>query len=183
MVVVADASPLIYIARLDIFELVIGEFERIEVPNAVHREAVIAGLAHGYDDAKRIEAAMESEGLAMIDLDVATTDFATDLAAMPQLGMGESETIARARQRGFTALLEDRRARRVARELRVETIGCLDVLYRSLLLGRLDHQEMTRLVHGYARLTHMDAATLIAHESQIEQIHSSVGPRRKGGKE
>lgn len=57
---VFDATPLIYLAKVDRLDLVAALEQRAVVPELVHQEVVETGLDEGYPDARRIEQAIEN---------------------------------------------------------------------------------------------------------------------------
>jgi predicted nucleic acid-binding protein len=57
--------------------------------------------------------------------------------SLPRLGLGESSAILLALEKGKIVVLDDKRARRLARELGLEVIGTLSILKRLYEMGAL----------------------------------------------
>lgn len=120
----ADATCLIYIAKLDAFDRAARCMPRLLVAPAVWREAVVDGERFGYTDAHRIRTAAEMDIVRRVLPDEETQSRAAALAATWRLGQGECETLAVARRLG-RALVDDGRAARVAEAIGVEPISTL----------------------------------------------------------
>lgn len=50
--VVADAGPLMVLAKLNLLHLLKQLYNQVEFPQSVYDEIVSNGLRHGYDDAR-----------------------------------------------------------------------------------------------------------------------------------
>jgi predicted nucleic acid-binding protein len=173
---VIDASPLIYFARIDAIQLAAKVLGEIQVPPAVFEESVTAGRAGGYADAEVIAEAIAAGWLQQLTLDSESSQIAAELGQLPSLGLGECETIAHAKCQGLRAVLEDRRARRVATDLGVSTLGCIDVLYLALIRRKIEVPEFRSLLRAYADVTGLDSAALFEHESLAESIDTGRPP-------
>jgi predicted nucleic acid-binding protein len=127
-IVVADASPLIALARVCDLGLLSTVFARTLVT-----ETVIAERQAGPGDrAERpvITAALERGLLGRIDDPPAGRDWG--------LGAGEIGAIAAARARGCGLLMDDRAARRIAADLGIPVVGTLGVLLLAKRAGRVE---------------------------------------------
>jgi predicted nucleic acid-binding protein len=124
-VAVADAGPLIALARLDRLALLAGLFDQVLVPEAVFAKCMARPeLA----DATRIRQAYDSGRL--------TICVATSLAAA-DLGRGEHSAIGKAIELKAALVADDVAARRRAEALGLVTIGTLGVLGRAKHKGLL----------------------------------------------
>jgi uncharacterized protein len=126
VIVVADSSPLVILAKLDCFELLNKLFSRIYISAEVYQEVAVAGA--GLPGASEVEKAEWVE--------VKTIQNQIDLEAAQQkhvLGAGELSTILLAKElRASTVLLDDFKARKHAKAegLHVRgTVGLLEGLY------------------------------------------------------
>jgi len=137
-VAVADAGPLIALARLDRLALLASLFDRVLVPEAVFAECV---ARPDLVDATRIRQGCES---GMLTLCVATPLATTDL------GRGERSAIGKAIEVKAALLADDLAARRRAEALGLITIGTLGVLVRAKRKGLLPQvrPEVDRLRAG-----------------------------------
>jgi uncharacterized protein len=103
MVVLANATPLIALARCGLFGLLRLLYGRIMLPPAVYREVVIEG--RGRPGAQESEAAI---GAGWINaLSTQDPEAVQRLQATFLLGNGASEVLALARERGATLVFID----------------------------------------------------------------------------
>jgi len=123
MIVVADASPLIALARIGRLDLLVAVFGQLLVPDAVWREVVEAG---GYKpgktdvaDADWIERRSVSDS-ALVNL------------LRHDLGAGEAEAIVLAREANADFILMDERlGRSAAHSLGLKVVGLVGVLIEA----------------------------------------------------
>ncbi|OIO93473.1 MAG: hypothetical protein AUK03_08205 [Anaerolineae bacterium CG2_30_64_16] len=168
--VVGDASPLIYLAKMDQLAFLAQAVGPVAIPPAVYRETVEMGQRHGRPDAQRIVEAIQRQTVVPLELTAPEIQLADELGSEPRLGQGECEVIACAMQRHLRALLHDKKARRAASAQGVRTIQAADVLFLSLLRRHVSFAEFKRLLRDLAVLTGMDAATLLEREDLAEEI-------------
>ena len=150
MKVVSDASPLIALARIDCLELLPKLYGRVPIPTEVYAEVTVAGT--GLPGARQIAGANWIE-IASVN----------DSAALEEarrrtgLGAGEVSAIILAKElaAGLT-LIDERRARRFAKDEGLEVIGCVGILET---LHRRGH--LADLRDAFARLLH--------HEFRIDR--------------
>jgi len=122
VIVVSNSSPLISLARIGRLNLLASFYERILVPPEVHHEVTVDGWglpgAEEVRNAGWIEVAPQSL-LADISLEQACQD----------LGAGERSAILLAKTLpADLILLDEWKARRIAREAGFSIVGCLGVL-------------------------------------------------------
>jgi predicted nucleic acid-binding protein len=128
MKVVCNASPLIALGGAGLLDILPAVFSRAVVPRAVIEE-IKAGAED--DAARRLLPSLA--WLEAVDLDPPLT-----VLAGLQLGRGEAEVIEWAsRNRDFTALLDDRGARRTARRMGISVCGTLGALALAVSTGVL----------------------------------------------
>ncbi len=121
MIVVADSSPLISLARIGRLDLLESLFERVVVPRAVWSEVV-------FDGAQRV-GALDLPSANWIE--VRTVDPASPILQMAQrtLHRGEAEAISLAfDQRPSLLLIDEQIGRAVARDLGLAITGIIGVL-------------------------------------------------------
>jgi uncharacterized protein len=124
--VVADTSALLALAACDALELLDKLFGEVVVPAAVHNECAIPGMAH-------------SDRLTNYLRRVQDIDLSEFIIAAPGLGRGELEAMALfKRRRADYLLIDDQRARRVARLNGINVIGSLGVLLKAKTAGHID---------------------------------------------
>jgi len=140
---VVDAGPLISLAKLNQLPLLKHLYKRITIPEAVYTEAVEQGLFYGYPDAPLIAAFVRELGEGCV-LEPSSWPEGLEDA---NLGRGEKETIALACELGAEALIDDGRARRVAREYGLRTRGTLGILARAYKLGLISKEALAELLN------------------------------------
>jgi hypothetical protein len=124
-VIVADASPLIMLARSDLLSVLKAVSGGVVVPEAVWHECVREPAKPG---AQAILAARNA-GMLDVQASVWTGD------PLPALGPGEIAAIALALALKCPALMDDRVGRRAATAQGVSVIGSAAVLLRAKQMG------------------------------------------------
>lgn len=116
-IVVADSSALVALATCDALKLLDSLIENFSVPTAVFREVTVEGKPQADLLRSYLRSKVESVETRRIVLEVGS------------LGRGELEAMALAKTRGADFLLmDDDRARRVARFNGISVIGSLGIL-------------------------------------------------------
>jgi predicted nucleic acid-binding protein len=148
---IADATVLIYVARLGELRLLDELFDAVVVPTPVYEETVERGQDEGYPDAMRIEDATDSF-LETHSIDGDVADRAMRVRKTANLGAGETAAIALAAEQDARCLTDDHAARRTAQSLDIAVGGTIYVLLRALERDMLSFQEFEH------RLTALDDA-------------------------
>lgn len=147
---VADATVLIYLAKLDRLADLWQRYDPVLVPAPVHEEVVREGKRLEHPDAIRVEAALEDDELVLAE----AVPVPEELEGTG-LEHGDAAVLALARQtQAGTVLSDDRGLRAVARNLGLTTRGTLAFLVEALKRGELSFQayleELEALVaHGF----------------------------------
>ena len=158
--VVADAGPLIALAVAEILELVLKQFE-LCVPQAVLEECLADPYAPG---ARLILEVSSGAGFTIISEDTVKT---LDSAYSMGLGSGEVAVLSYALQENQIALVDERRARRVAEQLGVAVVGSGAVLLVLKKSGAINSIRPTLAAwhkHGYFLSPALQAQLLAAAE-------------------
>lgn len=143
-IIVADAGPLIFLAKLDRLNLLQNEGEQIYIPGAVFAEI----------QTKRDEASIQIEQAAQNWLQVkkVKNEDAVNLL-LADLNLGEAEVIVLANElKVDRLLLDDLGARRFARRINRPIIGTLGILLTAKVQGKIPsvHDEILKLQkHGF----------------------------------
>lgn len=137
---VADATVLIYLARLGDLRMLDDLFDTVLIPEPVYKETVERGRNEGYPDAMAIEEASDSF-LETVSIEGAADERATRLRETANLGAGETAAIALAAERDARCLTDDHAARRTAESLDVDVGGTIYVFLRALERGAISLQE------------------------------------------
>ena len=116
---VTDAGPLIALAVAEVLPLVLKCF-RLTVPQAVLDECVNDAFAPGAIQIAQAFKTVKPAGLTIIPN---AAILPLDEAFAKGLGSGEVAVLSYAAQHQLTALVDDRRARRVAERLNVPVVG------------------------------------------------------------
>jgi predicted nucleic acid-binding protein len=148
--VVSDSSPLIILAKLGCFDLLNRLFPRLYISPEVHHEVVIAGTG--------LPGASEVSRAEWIEVKAVQNPAALSSARRKHgLGPGEMSTILLAKELAANpVLLDDDRARRLARAEGLEIMGSVVLLEAFYLRGYLaDLQNVFR--------------QLLAHHVYIDQ--------------
>jgi len=113
--VVLNTSPLIVLSKLGLLELALTElFYEAQIP-----QGVLSELGRKDDAVYHLVKDLVRRGLLKVE-EVSVS--------FPRLGVGESSAILVALNKGKVAVIDDKRARRLARELGLEVIGTIAIL-------------------------------------------------------
>ena len=140
--VVADASPLIVLAKLRRLWLLRDLYDVVLMGPVVKLEAVDAGKAIRAAGVEQIEAALEDGWLRIVDVSMEEQSLQERLTRLSRLDRGEAEAIALARSRGMRLIADDSEARRVAETVGVEYVGTAGVLLEAHVRRRLTFGEL-----------------------------------------
>lgn len=129
--VIADTGPLIVLARIDRLELIRQLWNRVVVPPTVWAEAVVeVPEAPG---ASRIRAAS-----SWIEIEESDEDVLAPIALL--LDQGEAEALALAvGNRNATVLLDDLRARKLAKRMNLHVTGTVGLLLVAKKRGLIEN--------------------------------------------
>ena len=106
--IVSNATPLIYLAKIDKLKLLKAIANRVYIPGAVYQEVVIEGKRLGEKDAYRVEKCINQGWLIVKKI---KKIFSFDIP----LHQGELEVISLAGQEGIKkVLIDDAKARSIA---------------------------------------------------------------------
>jgi predicted nucleic acid-binding protein len=128
--VVADTSPLFYLAQLDLLRVLSGLYGKVHVPPVVWAETLAGGRA--VPSLMPRFCAAEAEGWIVVSPPVE----AVEIAELDDLDAGEREAIILARNIEADLLMVDERLGRIAaRRLGLKIIGTLGVLAEAKRAG------------------------------------------------
>jgi predicted nucleic acid-binding protein len=163
-VIIADSSPLIYLAELSDFELLPSLFGRIHIPPAVLKEVVDQG------DGFAVQEAVRSALGRWLDV-VPLTSPAKHIA-LPghSLHAGETEVIQVAQERGADVLLmDDRQAVQYARSLGFLVAPTLSIYIRAKRVGAIQsvREKADRLCATSFRLSSRDYRAVLKAAGEL----------------
>lgn len=160
-----DASPLIYLAKLDALD-VFGRDDPAAISEGVRDEVLLPQAAYRFPEIVAIDESIREGRIQVVSLDEKERSIVEALARqVPGLGRGELETIAVARVRGWRAAIADRRASRIARVHGVSVVGMVELLFARTA----DGDRLARRIRGLARLVNMRIETLEPLLAQVDE--------------
>jgi uncharacterized protein len=142
--VVADAGPLIGLARVGLLPLLQQLYETISIPPQVYAELQVSADRPG---SKALSQALEEGWLVVEELSPLVFTKPPDLA----LDAGEAEVVLLAEQRACRfVLIDEKRGRAVAKKRGLRVVGTAGVLFAAKEKGLLDRVStaLDRLAAG-----------------------------------
>jgi predicted nucleic acid-binding protein len=173
--VVADSSPLMILAKLNVFDLLPKLYPRVHISAEVYAEVVVAGAGLPGADSVAKAGWIEVKPIQNpAQLPAAESRF--------NVGVGELSTIILARElKAELILVDDLRARRLAKSEGLEirgTVGLLELLYRRRDI--LDLRSTFRQLLSHA--VYVDRTLLNRRLHVLTQVNQlpDAPPRRTG---
>ena len=148
---VANATPLIYMARLGKLHLLKEIFTHIQIPPEVKTETIDRGKTKGYPDAYVIEQALNKGWIITDPLTTENKKKSEALAQMTGIDKGEAQAIILAKQKGKELILIDQaNTREVARQLGLNPRGTIYIILtatkRKLVTKQDAEQMLSKLI-------------------------------------
>jgi len=155
--VVSNATPLIYLAKICRIQILKNIFQSIQVPNEVNIEVVDRGKEKRYPDAYVIEEAFNDGWITVGNLTKDNEKRASVLTEATGIDLGEAEAILLTRQKAEeTILMDQAHARTVARQFGLKPRGTLYLILVSTRRGMLSKEDakedLSRLVEANFRI-------------------------------
>ena len=142
MLVVSDATPLIYLARIGRIQLLKTLFQHIQIPREVKVEVVDRGKEKKYSDAYVVEEAFNEGWITVGKLRRNNEEKANILIEATGIDLGEAEAILLTRQKAEeTVLMDQADARTVARQFGLKPRGTLYLIILSARRGMLSRKD------------------------------------------
>jgi predicted nucleic acid-binding protein len=137
VIIVSNSSPLIALARIRQLDLLATFYERILIPAEVHQEVIVAG--------RGLPGAEEVRNANWIEVAASKSPADPSLAqACQSLGAGERGAILLAKSlQADLVLLDEWKARRVARDAGLAVLGCLGILEAGARKGLIPDLRQT----------------------------------------
>ncbi len=141
--VVADSSPIVYLARINRLELLRRLYSEVFISAAVWREVAVEGAE--FIEGRSLRAAATA---GWIQVDDSTAASAYQNPPLTQLDDGEREAIALAIRLEALLIIDEAEGRAVALKLSVKLTGTLGVLVQAIRRGFLPRlkPELDRLM-------------------------------------
>ena len=116
--VVADAGPLMALAKLNLLYLLKQLYGQVQFPCSVYEEVIVEGIRWGFEDAHTLQQFLSQESWKPTEIE----DMPDELASS-HLDRGERESIALALDQNGLLLIDEEQGRAVARRLGVKVRG------------------------------------------------------------
>ena len=136
---VFDATPLIYLAKVDRLGLVQHLDAPCVIPERVHDEVVTTGLEQEYPDARRIERHIDAGHLNLISVD--PTPLSSRLQDHRNLSDADAVVLAHADAHEGIAVMDDTYGRDVAASEDLTTRGTAYIVLRLTAAGEIEPGE------------------------------------------
>jgi len=129
---ISNSSPLIHLTRIGKIDYLIKQVKEIIIPVAVYHEVVTLGKELNFLESFIIENYINQKKISIAKVEE------LDESRYPPLGKGELESLELARQRNEILLLDDKKARNVARLLKVDHQTTIATVFELLLTNQID---------------------------------------------
>ena len=142
----------------------------------MYNEVVTQGKEKSVPDALRVEKAVLEGWLSVVDLTAGEKKLAQSLAARSSgLSRPDCETLACAKERRLTLLMEDRRGRTTARAYTIPYITIQVFPLYCLIYGKLSAEQCDALLVNIGQAMHTDLAVLEALRAAAREIEQARG--------
>jgi predicted nucleic acid-binding protein len=142
-ILVFNSTPLIYLAKAGLADRLGRLPFKLVTTQAVYREAVVKGVEKGVEEASRLESLFESSIIEVVErVDEEVVEKLRDSG----VHRGEATVISVARRLNATAVMDDRRARHVARTIGVRLSGTPHIIIRLIEQRAITRREGRRAV-------------------------------------
>jgi len=135
--VVANAGPLMALAKLNLLHLLKQLYGQVQFPRSVYEEVVVEGIRRGFEDAHTLQRFLSQEKWKPTEVG----DVPDDLASS-HLDRGERESIALAIALDGLLLIDKERGREVARQCGVTVRGTLGILIHVYRAGLITADQL-----------------------------------------
>jgi len=136
--IISDSTTLIIIIDLDRVELLSNIFSKVYVPQSVFEEVT-------FKNHSTLSGFMEV-------IEVEQEELLNDLLLL--LDRGESEAIILAKQKNLPLIIDEKKGRRIAANLKINIIGMLGIIYLNVKRNYIQKNEAEEFIqiaidHGY----------------------------------
>ena len=150
--IVADASPLIVLAKLRRLGLLHDLYGDVLIGPIGKAETIDAGKLASARGVDQLEGAMQDGRLHLVSLTPPERGHMQRLATRFRLHPGEVESIALASARGLRLVVDDKEARNVAAVEGVDYVGTVGALLEAYLQQRMDLGELEATVRDLSQI-------------------------------
>lgn len=151
LMVVSNSSPLIYLAKVGRLNLIKDVYGRIWIPEAVFYEVVTQGKALGIAEASIVEGAVDQwifKGGVRSEID-SKYGF---LDENERIGPGERQALKLCKQLNADLfIVDDKEARRVAKIMKVKTLGTCGILIQARRQSLVSSEEAEGILNDLVK--------------------------------
>jgi Predicted nucleic acid-binding protein, contains PIN domain len=141
---VFDATPLIYLAKVDRLSLVQQFDTSCVIPERVFHEVVETGLEQGYPDARRIERSVDADRFDIVSVE--TTPLLSRLQENSNLSDADVAVLASADAHDGVAVMDETYGRDVAATEGITTRGTAYLVLTLVSEGRLSSDDARTVI-------------------------------------
>lgn len=175
-VAVFDSSALIVVAKLDAIDDWRIMYEHLTLPPAVKQECIGASALQGSEDGLRIQTALQSGTLVLLNLTATQLKLANEWHAHSHLGVGECEVLAYVHSAAKTiAIIEDKRARSFARGHHIPCTTIQMTPLEGYIRKTISYARAAELMSEVATAMHTDLAVFNALELALKALATERG--------
>ena len=169
---IIDSSSLIIFGKLNKIEILVKLFGDIEIAEEVYKETILEGLERKFEDALILKHYFDKSKIKIVKLNDKYSKLTDKIQNLNNIGIGEAQTIALAKQLNRKELVIDEAlARETAKSMGLKPIGSLRVLliaYEKKLLSEKEIKEtVNKMIQQKFRIS---ASTLIRFWELFEKI-------------
>ena len=135
--VVANAGPLMALAKLNLLHLLQALYGRVSFATSVYDEVVVGGLAGGFEDARTLQRFLRQQGWS-----AAPAGDLPEALRGAGLDRGERDSIALALEQGGLLLIDEERGREAAVQLDLLVRGTLGILIQAYRSGLITADQL-----------------------------------------
>lgn len=141
---VFDATPLIYLAKVDRLALVEHLEESCVIPERVYEEVVATGLEASYPDARRIERRVDTDCFEIVSMEA--TPLYSRLRTNDDLSDADVSVLARADAHDGVAVMDETHGRDVAAAGGVTTRGTAFLVLKLTKRGTISGDDARTII-------------------------------------
>ena len=139
-----NATPLIYLAKVDALNLVDHREEHCVIPKSVYVEVVEAGIEAGYTDARRVEAAVEADTFDVVSIE--EKPLRAKLTDSPNLSDADAAVLACTANRDGVAVMDETAGRDAASVEEITTRGTAYLVLSLVRQGTIIAEEAPTVI-------------------------------------
>lgn len=178
--VIIDASSLIIIAKLGAIDNLCKVYDSLGITDSVYEEVVVEGKKKGQEDALVVELAMEERKIEKVSLDPTERTLAEKLHSDGTgYGRGECESIACAQERKALLLIEERKAKILARSHHIPYTILQIFPLEGYIKRKLSYEECIDLMERISVAMNTDLAILAGLKAAALTIKEERERRRE----